>query len=807
MSETPLTELGATQPTVEERIGLLAGVDMWHTAAVGDIPAVRMSDGPAGVRGTDWSGPASASFPCGTALAATFDPDLVREIGRALGREARSKSSHVLLAPTINLHRTPIGGRNFECMSEDPAHTAAIATAYIAGVQSEGVACCAKHLVGNDTEFARFVVSSEIPERVLREMYLVPFEAAVAAGVRSIMTGYNRLNGTFCSEHEWLLRDVLRGEWGFDGVVMSDWYGTHSAAESLVAGLDIEMPGPPRHRGAALVEAHRAGAVDDGTVDAAVARIAALAEWTGAAHTGADEVTADDPATRAVIRRAAAAGSVLLKNAAVPRRDDGDGPSSASLPLAAGSRIALIGPYASTGRPQGGGSAKVTVDRPSALMPALSERGFQVEHAAGCTIDKTLPLLRGSFRIVLTDEHGTTVEQDTHRLALVRQHHESDGIEGDFSVLATGTFTPDVTGSWRVGVRSVGATTVTFDGVEVARVETDHVRGGSFFGFGSDEIFGTVELEAGRPVEVEVRSPSMPTDGMRGVMVGAAPAEVPDLFGEAVALAAAADVAVVVVGTNDEWETEGEDRTSIALPGRQDELVAAVIAANPATVVVVNAGSPVAMPWIDQVPAVLQIWFPGGQLGAAVADMLSGDIEPGGRLPVTFPRQLADTPAYDYHPGDGVTAEYAEGLLVGHRWYDRHGIEPLFAFGHGLGYTTFDIDAPAITLERDADGALVGGRVGVEVVNTGGRPGSEVVQVYTRYLGDHPEVEPILRFVGSVKLSVVPGERRTAEVVFARRSFESWLDGGWTMPDGPHDVLVGRSSADLTTCGSIEALA
>lgn len=769
------------RPDLEALVDLLAGVDTWHTPAVADVPAIRMSDGPAGVRGTDWAGPASASFPCGSALAATFDPDLVHEVGQALGREARSKSAHVLLGPTVNLHRTPVGGRNFECMSEDPWLTADIATAYVEGVQSERVACCIKHFVGNDTEFARMEVSSEIDERALRELYLVPFEAAVAAGVRSIMTAYNRLNGTWCSEHRWLLTDVLREEWGFDGVVVSDWFGTHSAVESLRAGLDVEMPGPPRHRGDALRRAVAAGEVTAEQVLAVVDRLRALAEWTGAATTGTDEVTADDPGTRAVIRRAAAAGSVLLRN-------EGD-----LLPLATGSKVALIGPYADTGRMQGGGSAKVRIDRPAGLLGALRERTASVVHATGCRIDKALPALRGEFTIELSDAHGVSRVEPRRRLELIRQD-AADGLASEFAARATGRFVPDVSGVWRIGVRSVGPCRVVFDGSEVVSVPAG-APGGFLFGYGSDEIFGTAELTAGVAVEVEVDLPLGPNPGVRGFSVGGRPADEGDLLGEAVALAAAADVAVVVVGTNDEWETEGEDRTTIALPGRQDELVSAVAAVNPRTVVVVNAGAPVAMPWIDEVASVLLVWFPGGQLGPAVTDVLIGDAEPGGRLPVTFPRRLDDTPAAPFHPGDGVTAAYGEGLAIGHRWYDREGIEPLFPFGHGLGYTSFELGVPELRVERDDTGTPTELAVSVEVTNTGDRPGSEVVQVYARYQGEHPEVEPMLRFVASAKVHVVPGATRRVTVPVPVRRLCSWVDGAWLLAPGAHELSVGRSSA------------
>jgi beta-glucosidase len=780
----------AIDPAIDPLIDALAGTDMWHTAPVAGLPVMRMSDGPAGVRGTSFSGPASASFPCGTALAATFDPELVRQVGAALAREAQSKSAQVLLAPTVNLHRTPIGGRNFECMSEDPVHTAAIATAYIQGVQGGGVACCVKHFVGNDTEFARFVVSSEIPERLLREVYLVPFEAAVAVGVRSIMTGYNRLNGTFCSEHEWLLDQVLRGEWGFDGVVISDWYGTHSTVPALLAGLDIEMPGPPLHRGDKL-RAALAGADEEqrilieSAIAASVERLRALAQWTNAASAGAAEVTADDPATRAVSRRAAAASMVLLTN-----RDD-------ALPLRPGASLALIGPYAGTGRVQGGGSAQVRADQPSALLPALIERGFQVSHARGCVIDKSVPILQGQFRFHLTDAHGGEAIAQQTRLQLIRQHSEPDGLSGDVGARITGTFTVDTTGDWEIGLRAVGAATVTIDGNAVIALDGTEPLG-SFYGFGSKEVIGRIHLEADIEHHLEVSYPPSGGEAMCGVMVGARPADQPDLIGEAVALATSSDVAVVVVGTNEEWETEGEDRLSLVLPGDQDALVAAVLAANPNTIVVVNAGSPVTMPWVDRVPATLQMWFPGGQLGLALTDVLSGDVEPGGRLPVTFPRQLSDTPAAAYHPGDGVRAEYGEGHWIGHRWYRHQGIDPLFWFGHGLGYTTFELGSTVLD-GTPAEGATVT----TEARNTGSRSGHEVVQVYLRYQGDHPDMEPVLRFVGSAKVFADPGEQVTATVVLPRRAFESWLDQRWQIPTGSFEVLVGRSAGSAVGIGRL----
>ena len=492
---------------LHERISLLAGVDAWHTAATSEIAAIRMSDGPAGVRGTSWEGPASASFPCGTALAATFDTELVREVGRALGREARAKSAHVLLGPTVNLQRTPIGGRNFECLSEDPLLTAAIASAYIEGVQSQGVACCVKHFVCNDTEFARRVVDVDVSERVLREVYLIPFEAAVRAGVRTVMTAYNRLHGTYCSENHWLISEVLREDWGFDGVVVSDWNGTHSGVESLLAGLDIEMPGPTRHRGDALMRAHAAGAVKDVDVDASVARIRSLAEWCAASSTGTDEITADDDETRSVCRRAAAAGMVLLKN------------DAGVLPLSPPTLVALIGPYADTGRVQGGGSARVRVDRPAPILPSLRARGFAVDFERGCTIHKTIPAVRGDFELTVTDVNGMTDSSTRRRIDFGWQQLPAPGLAREFGATLTGTFVPDASGDWTFGFRVIGRATVTVDGAVTFDV-VEPATGGSFFSYGGPELLATVPLEAGVPCRIAIEYPQRAPPRLARVRVG-----------------------------------------------------------------------------------------------------------------------------------------------------------------------------------------------------------------------------------------------------------------------------------------------
>lgn len=771
--------------TTQDKVALLAGADNWHTVAVPGVPVLRCSDGPTGVRGTSWTGPASASFPSATALGATWDPELVERVGQALGAEARSKSAHLLLAPTVNLHRTPIGGRNFECYGEDPVLTAHLAVAYIRGVQSQGVACCIKHFIANDTEHERMTISSEVDERTLREVYLLPFEAATrpldegGADVRAIMSSYNRLNGTYCGEHPWLLTTVLRDEWGWDGTVISDWFGTHSAGESLRAGLDLEMPGPARERGAALQREVDAGEVSQADLDRAVLRLLHLMAW---AHVGEDdgsEITADSPATRAVIREAACAAAVLLRN------------EHAVLPLARSTRVALIGPNAERGQVQGGGSARVRVNRPVGILSALQDRGIDVTFAEGCRIAKRLPGVRGAFTVTFTGGDGHQVVEDADRLQFLWQDDPAEGISRtDFGAHIVGTFTPQQGGEWTFGMAAVGSAVLRVDGVTVVDLSVPQF-GGTFFGMGSHEIRGTATLTAGVPVHIEVEY-ALSSDGtLRGLQVGAEAPVSGDPIEAAVSAAAAAEVAVVVIGTDADWETEGEDRTSMALPGRQDELVHRVAAVNPRTVVVVNTGAAVSMPWIDEVAAVLQVWFPGEEVGNAVADLLFGDAEPGGRLPTTLPKRLEDTPAFEHHPGRDGKTFYAEGAFIGYRWYEREGIAPSFPFGHGLGYTTFEIGAPSVA-GSIADGVTLT----VPVTNTGDRRGSEVVQVYVEAPAGDP-ARPLRVLAGFARATLDPSESMDVAVWLPERSFSVWAaEQGWHVPAGAYRLHVARSSVD-----------
>lgn len=775
--------------TLQQKVALLAGHDNWHTENVPGVPVMRCSDGPAGVRGTSWTGPASASFPCGAALGATFDPELVREVGVALAVEAKSKGAHMVLAPTVNLHRTPIGGRNFECISEDPLLTSRIAVGYIRGVQSQRVACCIKHFIANDTEFERQTISSEVDEVTLRELYLVPFEAAVrsvehgGAAVRAVMSAYNRINGVYASEHTELLRGVLRDDFGFDGVVVSDWYGTHSAAQSLEAGLDLEMPGPPRERGSELLAAVLAGDTTEERVDESVRRLLKLLDWLGIGSTTEPERTDDSAETRAVIRRASIASMVLLRN------------EGGLLPLAANAHIALLGPNAERGQVQGGGSARVRTNHPSMPLAALRARDVTVVHEPGCHIDKRLRAMHGEFNVHYRGVDGETADATTDRLNFIWLENPAQNIEHSaFGVTVEGTFTPDVTGDWLVALTAVGSATLRIDGELIVDLSTPQT-GGAFFGLGSDEVIATLQCEAGVARHVEVEVAFEERAQLRGLLVGAGAPAIDDAMERAVAAARdTTGVAVVVVGTNADWETEGEDRTTMALPGEQDELIRRVAAVNPRTVVVINAGSPVAMPWLDDVAAVLQVWFPGEEFGEALADVLLGIAEPGGRLPITIPRQLADTPAFAHHPGRDGRAVYGEGLLIGHRWYDARDIAPMFSFGHGLGYTTWDMGTAVVSGDSAA-----GVRVEVPIRNVGDRAGSTVVQCYVesrqRSVG-----RPIRTLQGFAKVAAAPGATAQAVIELDTRAFSSWdvAAHGWVIAPGEYAIKLGWSADELS---------
>ena len=795
------------QMTLAEQVSLLGGRNMWNTVPNDRIglEKMRVSDGPGGVRGSKFDGPASMNVPCGTAIAASWDTALVREIGELLGREVVAKGARVHLAPTINLHRTPVGGRNFECMSEDPYLTAITAREYVLGVQSQGVASCIKHFVGNDTEFERMTIDSQIDERTLREMYLLPFEHAVRdAQVMSIMTSYNRINGPYAADSTWLLRDVLRGEWNFDGMVVSDWFGLHSTVEGVVAGLDLEMPGPTLHRGDALVAAVERGEVSADLVRDCARNILNLMERTGG--TGVPpgpEISRTDADDMATLRRASSSSMVLLRNESI------GGTPVLPLDMRGVTSIAVLGPNASRGMVQGGGSAHVTPTRVSHPLDAITERlgsSVRIEHSAGCNINKKLPEIDARLlQNVSLDYYRDPAELDD-----AQSVPAESGTTGVFRLIWAGDplnrrepnfafgarlaaqLTPDQTGEWVFSIESVAPVRIIIDGAIVLD-NADVPSGGSFFGMGKPETLVTIDLEAGRTYSFVVELRHTPTGaGLSGLTIGAMGPQQENMMEEAVTLAATTDVSIVVVGTNDDWESEGWDRDTITLPGEQDLLIAEVAKVSKRTIVIVNAGSPVSMPWLDDVEAVIYAWFPGQEFGDALVDLLVGDVEPSGRLPVTLPRRLEDTPAFEHHPGRNGVAKYLEGRLIGYRWYDTIGREPLFPFGFGLGYADVKI--------IDASKSGTHG-VDVAVRNESKRAGVQVVQVYAHRKDRDglPSDEPDQKLVGYARVKVAAKGTTMLHIDLDPDAYRMWDPeiSAWTQWAGNVELRVGTSSRHI----------
>jgi beta-glucosidase len=683
--------------TPAEKARMLAGCG-WMESCPNErlgIPALKMADGPMGVR--NWVGSSAitnaaatspvltTSFPASIGLASSFDPDLVQREGRAIAQEVKALGRDMILAPTVNIQRTPLWGRNFEGYGEDPFLAARMGVAYVRGVQGEGVIPSVKHFAANNEEFERHRIDETIDVRTLHEIYLPAFRAAVQeAGAWAVMNAYNKVNGTYCAENAFLLTDVLRKRWGFEGFVISDWGSTYSTAATINAGMDLEMPGGepmrrwfarPETRSAGngagwltedkVLAAVAAGEVKQAAVDESVGRLLRVLFTAGlfdAPHVGGGEV--DTPEQRAVARAAATESMVLLRN-------EGDllpfDPSKVH-------SVAVIGPSAAVPRTGGGGSSLV---RPKYAITPLEG----IKEAAG----------------------------------------------------------PKVAVGYALGV--------AMEGEE-------------------------------------------------------APADPKAALDEAVALAGRSDAAVVVVGYSYKLESEGFDRKSMDLPAGQDDLIRAVAAANRKTVVVVVAGAPVTMSgWIEDVGGVLYAWYGGQEAGHAVGDLLFGVAAPSAKLPVTFPVRIEDSTAYGHYPGENLHVTYAEGLYVGYRGFDKHKREPLFPFGFGLSYTTFEYGGLEVSKAQVRKDDTV--EVKAKIRNSGSRAGTEVVQLYVRDVEsslDRPEKE----LKGFERVTLQPGETRTVAFTLdsSALSFFDPKRDDWVAEPGAFEVLVAASSRDVRLRGT-----
>jgi beta-glucosidase len=686
--------------TLAEKVAMLSGED-WMQSVPNErlgIPSIKMTDGPAGIR--SWAGPShgaaaarvevhTTAFPAGIAMGATWDTDLLESQGHAIGQEEKALGRDMILGPTVNINRTPLWGRNFEAYGEDPYLTSRLAVAYIKGVQSEGVIATVKHFAANNQEFERHRINAEVDERALQEIYFPAFKAAVQeAGVWSLMSAYNRLNGTYCAENSWLLKDVLQKQWGFENFVVSDWGSTYSTVATVNAGMDLEMPGgEPMKKwlqqsdtkeagngggwltSEKVLPEIKAGKISAATIDDNVGRMLRVMFISGQfdhPHMAAGEI--DTPEQRAFVRKAATESIVLLKN------------SGNVLPLDPTKihSLAVIGPDAAVAVTGGGGSSRVTPKYSISPLKGIQDRAGN--------------------RVRLSYALGVTMEGD---------------------------------------------------------------------------------------------DPSKEN-----------PSEREKLKKEAVEAAGKADAAIVVVGRSPKLESEDFDIKSLDLPAGQDELIAAVAKVNKNTVVVINAGGPVIMSkWIAKVPAIVDMWYGGQETGNALAEILFGDANPSGKLPVSFVKQWKDSPAYGHYPGENLNVQYAEGIYVGYRYFDKHNVDPLFPFGYGLSYTKFDYSDLKVSQTDASPRRLVG--VSLQVRNSGSRSGAEIVELYVH--DGHSSVDrPVQELKGFRRVALAPGESKTVDFALdpAALGFYSTAKKAWVTEPGRFDVLVGSSSRDIRVKGS-----
>ncbi|MFF3488494.1 glycoside hydrolase family 3 protein [Streptomyces sp. NPDC002701] len=758
---------GAEGGPLARGVGYLPGVPRLG------VPPLEVSDGPTGIR---LNGVRATALPTPTALAATLDDGLAREYGRVLGHEGRALGQDVVLAPMVNIIRVPHGGRNFETFSEDPLVTSRTAAAEIEGIQSQGLMAAVKHLAGNNQETDRFTVDAAIDEQTLHEVELPAFRSAVDAGAAAVMCSYNSLNGAHSCGNESLLQSVLRDQWDFRGWVLSDWLATHATTD-LTKGLDQELglemgkPTDPvpdsRHLGAALKAAIADGTVPESALDRAVIRIVGRMERFGLlAATAPARPARDAAAGRATARRIAENGAVLLRNTTTAGRP--------ALPLTAtaGTGLAVIGDSALRPKVSGLGSAHVVPDAAQAPLDALRERagtGVTVTHEPG--IDRLGgPLPAENLSPVFTGGKQLDAGGD-------RQFYE-------------GTLTVPADGDYRIGMQVDG-------GMAVLQVgDRSPVYAADSF---SDTTSVLMRLTRGTH-RVTMSGWAWPDRPLKVDLTWVTPQRAAADFDRAVAAAAAADTAVVFA--QDEG-SEGYDRPSLSLPDGQDRLIAAVAKANPNTVVVLNTGSSVLMPWLDDTAAVLQMWYPGQEGAQATAALLYGDANPGGKLTQTFPAAEDAHPMAGHperFPGVNGEQEYSEGVHTGHRWYEQQGVRPLFAFGHGLSYTSFGYRDLAV--ERTATGAAVR----VTVRNTGERTGKEAVQVYLGP-GSRADVpQPVRKLAGYTKVTLAPGqEKRVTVPVDARQlQYRDRDRDTWQQAAGARTLQVGSSSADIRLTGRLE---
>ncbi len=786
------------QMTLEEKVDMIGGVKGFYIRGIErlGLPELKMSDGPNGVRNY---GPTTA-YPAGVELASTWDPTLARRYGEGLGRDARARGVHFLLAPGINIYRVPQCGRNFEYFGEDPYLTGKIAAGYIQGVQSQRVCATVKHFAANNHENDRNRDSSEVDERTLEEIYLPAFKAAVQEGkVGAVMCSYNLINGTYASANDWLLNQTLKKQWGFSGLVMSDWGAVHETKGVFSGGMDLEMPSGAYMNQKTLLPLIKNGTLSETVLDDKIRRILRVAismGWLDQRQTD-KTISFDDPQNAAVALDVARAGIVLLKN------------QNSLLPLdrTKVKTIAVLGPNADPAVVGGGGSGYATPFRAiSALDGIIDQAGAAIKvvyvpFAIQSNEDQLVrnaafvaPLKTEFFNNVNLDGNPVATREDARIDFDWNAKPPPQGVNRqNFSVRWTGKITAAKSGQYRFMLQSDDGSRLRIDGKTVLELWGPHAV---------ETEFKTLSLEAGKPYDVAIEYFQGTGDAIMRFGWGSVVADT-KMSDTAAAQISQADAAIVCVGFSHRLESEGGDR-SYQLPKGQEELIQTVAKANPHTVVVLNAGGNVEMAsWIDQVPGLIHAWYPGEMGGTALAEILFGDVNPSGKLPASFEKKWEDSAAFGNFPATNHKINYAEGIFVGYRHFDAKNLEPRFPFGYGLSYTTFKYGEATLSAKTlAADGTLT---VSIPVTNSGTRAGAEIVQLYV-HDAKASVPRPPQELKGFQKLFLKPGETQTATFAIGVADLSFWdvATHAWKAEPGTFEIRLGSSSRDLRAKAEFE---
>ncbi len=786
--------------TLEEKIDLLSGRREFYTLGIErlGIPSMKMADGPMGVRNY---GPSTA-FPAGVALAAAWDTEMARKIGAAMGQDARARGVNILLAPAVNINRVPVNGRNFEYFGEDPFLAAQTAVGFIQGVQSQGVIATVKHFALNNQEYQRNSISSEVDERTMHEIYFPAFKAAVQQGkVWAVMCSYNRINGIYASANEMLETEILKKDWGFRGMVMSDWGAAHDGIADALAGLDLEMPSGRNMNRETLLPAVKSGQVPETVIDDKVRRILRAGIAMGFFDRAA-EPTAPAPLYSGESSKVALEGAresiVLLKN------------SNHTLPLDRKEvhSIAVFGPNAHPAVDVGGGSARVVPFRDMSVMNALVAAGIRVDYVPFAAQDARSVAARSQFEADETraaglngeyfasaDFSGTPLLKRRDRQITFARFNDvflPGSAASGYSIRWNGFVTPEESGDYVFVMRAGTGVRLTVDGKTVVDAWDNRNQ---------TDFNATVRLEKNHavPIRLEIHGTGGGRGGGGGGIQFGWQLKPSDNFPMESALAAKADAAVVCVGFNPETEAEGSDRTFELSAGHR-ELISAIARANKRTIVVINSGGGLDMnPWADSASAILQAWYTGQESGTAIADIIFGAVNPSGKLPASFEKHWGDSAADANYPGSEGKVFYKEGIFVGYRGFDRSDVKPLFPFGHGLSYTTFAYGG----LRVEKDGANF--HVRFSVKNTGTRAGAEIAEVYVQPV--NPRVErPVKELKGFVRAELLMGTGKDLRVDLDRAAFAYYdvTTHAWKVDPGEYKILVGASSTDIRLAGSVK---